>query len=371
MLDKLGEKFAGVPAYLRDWIKTFRGKITIICLILLSALPFANPGPYIMGIFYTFMIYTIFAASWDFLAGFVGQVSFGHAIFLGVSGYVVAYTLRYIAFIPIWWGWDNGILVPVIGIPINWVTALLLGAIIAVLFGMIVGVPALRLKGPYLALGTLAMSLILYQLFLMGQLGIWWEGTFGTELFGTDGLGQVPPISTNPLIQYFMIFLIMCVSILILTHLVKSNLGTVLKSIRDDETGATASGINTTKYKILAFMISGFFAGIAGGLYALRFSGVNPALFQPLYSFYAIIIAAVGGIASISGAALGAFIFVFLGEILRLLGDIPGLEGFGGFVEPIFIFSIFLILIIRFAEHGIMKPALERLQDMWDLVLGR
>jgi len=163
----------------------------------------------------------------------------------------------------------------------------------------------------------------------------------------------------------------MCISLLILTHLVKSNIGTVFKAIRDDETGTSASGINTTKYKILAFLISGFFAGIAGGLYALRFSGVNPGVFQPLYSFYAIIMAAVGGIASISGAALGAFIFVFLGEILRLLGDIPQLAVFGGFVEPIFIFSILLILIIRFAEQGVLKPMLERLQNMWDLLLGR
>ncbi|MHA1669558.1 MAG: branched-chain amino acid ABC transporter permease [Promethearchaeota archaeon] len=357
MLHKLGEKFAGFPAYLRDWIKTFRAKITIVCLIGLIALPFADPGPYIIGIFYTFMIFTIFAASWDFLAGFVGQVSFGHAIFLGVSGYVVSYILKYIP--------------SIFGIPMTWWIALLFGAVIAVLFGLIVGIPALRLKGPYLALGTLSMSLILYQVFLMGKLGIWWEDLFGTELFGTDGLDQVPPISTDPIIQYIMIFLIMCASLLFLTHFVKTNTGTVLKAIRDDEIGAIASGINTTKYKILAFMISGFFAGIAGGLYALRFSGVNPGLFQPLYSFYAIIIAALGGIASISGAALGAFIFVFLGEMLRLLGDIPGLEVLGGFVEPIFIFSLLLIIMIRFAEHGLLKPALERLQDIWDLVLGR
>jgi len=163
----------------------------------------------------------------------------------------------------------------------------------------------------------------------------------------------------------------MCISILILTHLVKSKLGTIFRAIRDDETGTSASGINTTKYKILAFLISGFFAGIAGGLFALRFSGVNPGVFQPLYSFYAIIMVAVGGLATISGAALGAFIFVFLGEILRLLGDIPELEALGGFAEPIFIFSVLLILIIRFAEHGLLKPMLERLQDLWDLVLGR
>jgi len=350
-LEKLKTKISGFPAYFRDWFKTFRGKLTIVCLIGLILLPLGTQNPYIIGIFNTFMIYTIFAVSWDFLAGYVGQVSFGHAIFLGVSAYVTAYFVKYFGW-P-WWG------------------ALLLGAIIAVLFGVIVGVPALRLKGPYLALGTLSMSLILYQVFLMGSLGILWEDAFGTELFGTDGLGQIPPISTDITIQYYVIFFIMCTSVLILTHIVKSNIGTIFRAIRDDETGTSASGINTTKYKILAFLISGFFAGIAGGLYTLRFSGVNPGVFQPLYSFYAIIMVAVGGLATLSGAALGAFIFVFLGEILRLLGDIPQLEVLGGIAEPIFIFSILLILIIRFAEHGLLAPFLERLQNLWDVLLGR
>ncbi|MFW9951953.1 MAG: branched-chain amino acid ABC transporter permease, partial [Candidatus Thorarchaeota archaeon] len=328
---------------------------------------------YIIGIFNTFMIYTIFAASWDFLAGFVGQISFGHSIFFGVAGYVTAFTTRYgfpwisvdISVFP--WDWDVTFIV------ISWLPALVLGAIVAVIFGLIIGVPALRLKGPYLALGTLSMSLILYQLLLMANLGIMWEQIFpGTELFGTDGIGQVPPISRNPIIQYLIIFLILCTSLILLTHLVKSKLGTIFKAIRDDETGAKSSGINTTRYKILAFMISGFFAGVAGGIFALRFSGVNPGVFQPLYSFYAIIIAAIGGIASISGAALGAFFFVFLSEILRLLGDNPQLTlATGGFIEPIFIFSIILIVMIRFAEHGIMKPALERIQDLWDILLGR
>jgi branched-chain amino acid transport system permease protein len=368
LLEKLLEKTKGVPAYLRDWINTFRGKLTIVCLIGLILLPFANPGPYILGIFTTFMIYTIFAASWDFLAGFVGQVSFGHAIFLGIAGYATSYIMKYIPLA--YWDFASSKWVILMD-PMPWWIALLIGAIIAVLFGLIIGVPALRLKGPYLALGTLAMSLILYNIFLMGQLGTLWTDAFGTDLFGTDGIGQVPPISSLPIIQYITIFLIMCVSLLIMTHIVKTNTGTLFKAIRDDETGATASGINTTKYKVLAFMISGFFAGIAGGLYALRFSGVNPGLFQPLYSFYAIIIAALGGLATISGAALGAFIFVFLGEMLRLLGDIPALDVFGGFTEPIFIFSVLLIIIIRFAEHGLLKPFLEWIQDIWDILLGR
>jgi len=349
---KINYEFSDFKIYLRDWIRTFRGKLTVLCLIGFVLLPLTADS-YIIGIFNTFMIFTVFAASWDFLAGFVGQVSFGHAIFLGIAGYVTAFTIRYLNF--------------------PWGLSLILGSVIAVLFGLIIGVPALRLKGPYLALGTLAMSLILYQLFLMGSLAILWENAFpGTILFGTDGIGQVPPISPNPSISYLVIFLIMCSSLIILTHLGKSKLGTIFKSIRDDETGAKASGINTTKYKILAFMISGFFAGIAGGLYTIRLSGVNPGNYQPLYSFYAIIMASVGGLATISGSVLGAFIFVFLGEILRLLGDNPNISDmFGGFTEPIFIFSVILILIIRFAEHGLLKPVLERLQEVWDLLLGR
>jgi len=340
IIKKITEFPSNFPSYMRDWISTFRAKVTIICLIGLCLVPLLTQNPYFLGIFTTFMIFTLFAASWDFLAGFVGQVSFGQAVFLGVSGYVTAYLIRYLSF-P-WW------------------ISLVFGSIIAVLFGLIIGVPALRLKGPYLALGTLAMSMIMYQLFLMGSLATMWENAFGTLLFGAEGVSQIPPISSDTVVEYFATFLIMCVSLLILTHITKSNVGTIFKAIRDDETGTSASGINTTKYKILAFMISGLFAGVAGGLFAMRFRGVNPGVFQPLYSFYAIIIAAMGGLATISGSALGAFIFVFLGEILRETQDLS-----------LLIFSIILILFIRFAEHGLLKPALERIQELWDILLGR
>ena len=137
-------------------------------------------------------------------------------------------------------------------------------------------------------------------------------------------------------------------------------MGTVFKSIRDDNKGAEASGINLTKYKLYAFMISAFFAGIAGGLFAMHNRGVNPGVFQPLYSFYAIVMASLGGIATISGSALGSFFFWFVAEIFT---DWPEVS--------VFIFSIILILVIRFAEHGILKPILERLRDIWDLVLGK
>jgi branched-chain amino acid transport system permease protein len=351
---KLEVKIKGIPGYLKDWVRTFRGQLTVIILVLMILLPLGSQSPYVLGIFITFMIFTIFAASWDFLAGIVGQVSFGHAIFLGVSGYVTAYFIKFFS-LP-WW------------------LSLICGALIAVLFGSIIGVPALRLKGPYLALGTLSMSLIMYQLFLMGNMAIWWEETFpGTTLFGSEGVSGIPLLSPDPVVEYLITLFIMCLSLFIRTHLALSNLGTIFKAIRDDETGTSASGINTTRYKILAFMISGFFAGVGGALFAMHFRGVNPGVFQPLYSFYAIIMAALGGLTSLSGAALGAFVFVFVNEILRFLKDIPFIESspLGPLMEPLFIFSIFLILVIRFAEHGLLQPAIERFKELWDIVIGR
>ena len=189
-------------------------------------------------------------------------------------------------------------------------------------------------------------------------------GGLSEFLGGSGGISRVPAISPNPVIEYFITLLIMVIVFIAIIAITKSNLGTILKSIRDDERGSDASGINTTKYKIYAFMISGFFAGIAGSLFAMHYRGVNPAFFQPLYSFYAIVMAALGGISTISGSALGAFFFVI---VTRLFENI---EIFAN-VEPLFFFSIILILVIRFADRGLMAPLIERIKDLWDLLLGR
>ena len=142
-------------------------------------------------------------------------------------------------------------------------------------------------------------------------------GGLSDILGGSGGISKVPPISLNPVIEYTITLFIMVIVFILIIAIAKSNFGTILKSIRDDERGSGASGINTTKYKIFVFMISGFFAGIAGALFAMHYRGVNPAFFQPLYSFYAIVMAALGGIATISGSALGAFFFVIVTRIFE------------------------------------------------------
>jgi len=318
-----------------SWVRTFKGGLTLVCLIGLLAIPLLTQNTYYLGIFITITIFAIYASSWNFLAGFVGQVSFGHAIFLGMGGYITAYLLRF----------HN----------VPWQISLILGGLTSVLVAFLIGILTLRLKGPYLALGTMALSTFILAIFMNEKLAIATNWIF----FGTPGIDRVPPISKEAVEIFYVYTFIMVVSILVLIYISKSNIGTIFKSIRDDETGAEASGINITKYKVIAFMISGFFAGIAGGLLSMRFRSVTPLLFQPLYSFYPIIMTTIGGLATMGGSALGAFIFFGLNAILIDLWD------------PVFIFSIILILIIRFAEMGLLRPALQRLKDLWDIIIGR
>ena len=339
MTSLIEKKISGLPSYLKTWVKTFSGGLTVFCLLDLILFPFLSQNTTFINTFLRqlslAMIYSILAASWDFLAGIAGQVSFGHAIFFGIGGYICAYMISYQHF-SIW-------------------LSIIIGAIGAVFFGLIIGIPCLRLKGPYLALGTLSFSLILLKLFNMGSLSF--------LFFGSEGISALPKLSDNPIIEYFVIFIFLVASLIILIAIGKSKFGTVLKSIRDDATGSEASGINITRYKIYAYMISALFAGFAGTFYALFTTTVNPTgNFGLLISFYAIIIASLGGITTIAGSVLGAFFFVLLEYFLIQLG----------FELWVFlIFAIILIIVIRFAEHGILKPALEHLKDLWDLLLGR
>jgi branched-chain amino acid transport system permease protein len=327
--------YSEIPSSLRRfrfWAYSFRGKLTIASFIGLILLSFVTSDYIVSGILITAMIYAIFAASWDLLAGYAGQVSFGHSVFFGLAGYFTAAFVKFQGY--------------------HWIIALFIGAFASVGFSLLIGIPCLRLKGPYLALGTLAFSLILFNLFMMGELADW--------LWGTEGISGLPAMTPYVRVTFIIVLGFMVFSFVIMRIVVNSKLGTVFKSIRDDETCAEASGINTTKYKLVAFMISGFFAGIAGALYTLTSRAVNPAFYQPLYSFYAIVMASIGGLASISGSILGAFLFQGLSELLRPLA-----------ATAFLIFATVLILIVRFAEEGVLSPLGERLEQLWDIIRGR
>ena len=212
-----------------------------------------------------------------------------------------------------------------------------MGALAAVVAGVIMCLPALRLRGPYLALVTLAFPLIL--------LGVIFANTQFTG--GELGISGIDRISDSRTIDYYISVVVMLVSVFIMWKLTDAQSGLVrtgiiLHAIREDEIAARASGINTIRYKLFAFAVGGFFAGIAGGLYAhfLRIAG--PSSLDLTLSFQAIIWTVFGGIVSIYGAVVGVYILYPLTESLRFISE-----------YRLLIFAVIVILILLFMPEGI------------------
>ncbi|MEE9418314.1 MAG: branched-chain amino acid ABC transporter permease, partial [Desulfatiglandaceae bacterium] len=232
--------------YLRRLYTIFKGEILILpsriilflFFLVLLFLPVVTQDLYVLRILILTSIFAILAASWDLLSGFTGQMNFGHALFFGVGAYSSA-LLNLHAHIPPWGSIPSG-------------------GLAAVLAGLIIGIPCLRLKGTYLALTTLAFPIILMGIVFAipditgGELGV----------FGLDRL------SGSRITDYYITVVLMLGLCTIMWKITDSNTGIIFHAIREDEVAVRTAGINTTRYKLLAFSLSGFFAGISGGLYA-------------------------------------------------------------------------------------------------------
>jgi len=291
----------GLPGfYLRRAYSLFRGEVLVlpsrvavfIFALGVLLLPLFSQDPYLLRILIFTSIFAILAASWDLLSGFTGQMNFGHALFFGVAAYCTA-LLNLRLDLPPW-----------ISIP--------LGALGAVLAGLIIGLPCLRLRGTYLALTTLAFPII-----LMGVIFAIPDIT-GGEL----GLSGIDRLSGSRLTDYYITSVLMLGLGFIMWKITDSKTGIILHAIREDEVAVRSSGINTTRYKLLAFCLSGFFAGIAGGLYAHIMRTAGPSTLEVALSFQIVIWAVFGGIVSIYGPIAGVFILFPLLEFLRIMPKI-------------------------------------------------
>ena len=261
--------------------------ILILFFLFVLLLPVFSKDPYLLRIFTLAGIFAILAASWDLLSGFTGQMNFGHALFFGVGAYTAA-LLNYHAHIPPWGS-----------IP--------LGAVGAVLAGLIIGIPCLRLRGTYLALTTLAFPII-----LMGIVFAIPDLTGGEQ-----GVSGIHRIVRSRVANYYIVTVIMLGLCTIMWKITDSNIGVIFHAIREDEVAVRAAGINTTRYKLLAFSLSGFFAGVAGGLYAHFMRIAGPSTLEVALSFQVVIWCIFGGIVTIYGP-IGAVFFLFpLLEFLR------------------------------------------------------
>ena len=291
--------------------------IAVVFFVLLFFVPLITQEPYILRTLIFANLFVIFAVSWDFISGYTGQINFGHALFFGVAAYSAALLNKYLALEP-------------------WAT-IPLGALVAVLAGLLMCLPALRLRGPYLSLVTLAFPLI-----LLGVIRAFPEVTGGEH-----GIYGIAFLSDSRALNYYISVLVMIASVLTMWKLTDAKsaivrTGILLHAIREDEIAARASGINTIRYKLLAFAVGGFFAGIAGGLYAHLLRVAGPSTLDLMLSFQAIIWTVFGGIVSIYGAVVGVYILYPLMEFLRVIPQFRFL-----------IFAAIVILILLFMPEGI------------------
>jgi branched-chain amino acid transport system permease protein len=213
----------------------------------------------------------------------------------------------------------------------------------ATLFALVIGLPTLRLRGPYFALAMLSGAVIMQRLML-----IFWEQTGGEE-----GINGIEPLIRSQLGFYYFALATLVLVTAVLLALARSHWGLILRAIRGDEATCQAAGINVTFYKIASLVISAAFAGAGGAIYAHYQLQVSPQLFAVVTSITIITMVYVGGMASIYGPVGGAILLVLLTELLRNFGE-----------WRLMIYSCTLILILFFLPNGLIAPAWQRMKSM-------
>ncbi len=334
--------------------------LSFLLFLLLLSLPLTGLGEYFLGILILANINALFAASWDILVGRTGQISLGHALFFGVGAYASALFYKYCALPP-------------------WVT-LFLGIPFGVIVALLVGFPSLRVKGPYLALVTLAFPLILIRLFFVDIPGIIniRAITGGETPISVPRFLAIPPYSPCQarIVEYYFSLLLLSVCAFVLYKIARSKAGIVFVSILDDESASKASGINTTKYKLMAFAISAFFASLVGSFYAhyMTGAGLSTLMFgEPSVagvipgSFTVIIITILGGIGTIYGPVVGAYILTFLSVFLRQIMQIISASTNLSLPVEEWSFLIYIIVVVAFIivwQKGVATSIVEKLDEL-------
>ncbi len=229
------------------------------------------------------------AVSLNLIVGFLGELSLGHAGFMSVGAYAgCLFTVH--ANLP-----------AAVEMPI----AFIIGGLAAAVFGLIIGIPALRLKGDYLAIVTLGFGEIIRSVF--NSLDI---------LGGSGGLKGIDKSS-----NYIIAYVLVVITILVISNLINSRHGRAVKAIRDNVIAAESVGVNVVYYKILAFVLSAFFAGVAGVLYGHNLAILKPATFDFNKSIEILVMVVLGGMGNIPGSIIAAVILTMLPEVLRFLAD--------------------------------------------------
>ena len=293
---------------------------------ILALVPLLGLGSYWMHILILVVMWSLIGMAWNLLGGYCGQVSFGHASFFGIGAYTAG--IVYAKFgISAWWGLPLSILV-------------------VALFALLIGYITLRLRGPFFALGTLAIGVIL-RVTAENLTGLT-QGSLGIMIRERTWVDKTW--------YFYVILVIALLSFALVKKVIESKLGYYFVAIREDQDAAESLGINTTFYKTIALSLSAVITGLAGAFYTNYMGYIDPKIVFALHdiSIVTIMVVMVGGVATYWGPFVGAIIMVFLAEIIR---TIPKL----GAAHHTF-FGILLIVIIIFLPNGVVGdwPKLKR-----------
>jgi branched-chain amino acid transport system permease protein len=278
------------------------------------------------------LMWVVIGGSWNLLAGYTGQVSFGHAVFFGVGAYTAGICASKLG-ISAWWG-------------------MAFGGFTGALVGLLIGWICFRLRGPYFALATIAAGEI-FRLIATN-----WESL-------TDGMVGILIIQTfrSKLPYYYLALTLAAASLWIFDLVMKSKLGFYFVSIREDQDAAESLGINATLYKNVSLLISSFFTGLAGAFYMNYMAFIDPEVVFSLHyiSIMAILVGIIGGVATIWGPAVGAFIMIGVQETFRsaLFGLAPKWIS----ESHVLVFGLLVIFVILFMANGVVGdwPKIKRL----------
>ena len=284
---------------------------------------------YAISIIERSMIYAVVAVSMNLVNGFTGLFSLGQAGFMALGAYVTA-----ILTIPVDQRasvyYISGIHPAIANLHAPILVALILGGLVAAAFAALIGIPVLRLKSDYLAIATLGFAEIIRALISAPQLDTITNGSYGLKSIpGFSSLFQVLALT------------VVCIGLMVL--LINSSFGRMFKAVREDEIAAEASGINTTYYKMMAFVLAAAIAGVAGGLYAHHIGVINPTKFDFNYSIEFLVMVVLGGMGSTTGSILAAIVLTILPEALRGFSDYRML-----------LYSVVLIVMMLFKPNGLL-----------------
>ena len=318
-------------------MKHYTAQIALLAALALSlgvSLASDHIDPYYLDIALNVGINIILAVSLNLINGHTGQFSLGHAAFMAVGAYGASIVTLHL----------GASLIPVFGGPslfasgIVFLIALVAGGLCAALCGWLVGMPSLRLRGDYLAIVTLGFNEIVRVIL---------QNTHVDSVFGGPlGLKGIPPHTT-----VFWVFGIAAICVYTVASMVNSTYGRGFLAVRDDEIAAGSMGVNTVRYKVIAFVTGAFFAGLSGGLYAHLRTTIAPEGFNFLKSFDIVVIVILGGMGSTTGVILAAIILTVLNEFLRDFEE-----------YRMIVFSLLLIVMMIVRPQGLLPsiPFLNR-----------